>query len=273
MNKVIKIIDTEAVIKNSTSKFIRSLPGFIIRFIRKIVHQDEMNETIHKFRDKEGVPFINEVLKEWKVNIVVNGGENIPVSGRFVFVSNHPLGGIDALAFFSTVYRYHQNLISPSNELFNYIPQLKPVILGINVFGKNTKETAEKINLLFESGAQILIFPAGEVSRRKSGMISDPLWQKTFITKAIQYERDIIPVFISGRNSNLFYFVANLRKLLGLKLYIETLLLPREMMKQKKSEVTLTIGKPVQWDKLTGEKSHSEWAQCIKEIVYNLNKK
>lgn len=268
MNEVIKIIDIETVIKNSKSKFIRSLPRFIVRFIIKIIHQDEMNETIHKFRNKAGVPFINEILKEWKVNLVIKGGENIPGSGKFVFVSNHPVGGIDALAFFSTVYRYFQDVISPSNELFNYIPQLKPVILGVNVFGKNTKETAEKLNRLFESDTQVLIFPAGEVSRRKSGKISDPQWQKTFVTKAIQYKRDIIPVFISGRNSGLFYFIASLRKLFGIRLYIETLLLPREMMKQKNSEVTIIIGKPVSWKKLTSEKSHNEWAQYIKELVY-----
>ncbi len=209
----------------------------------------------------QGFPFIIGILNDWKVTVVVRGEENLPRSGRFVFAANHPVGGMDALSFFSTIYTHYHDVISPSNELFKYIPQLKPILLGINVFGKNTKETAEKINILFNSDSQILIFPAGEVSRRNKGIISDIRWQKSFITKAVQYKRDIIPVHISGHNSNIFYSVASWRKMLGIKLYLETVLLPGEMMKQRNSTVTLTIGKPVSWQTFTADKSQAEWAQ------------
>ena len=270
MEEITRTIDIEKVIKNSKSRFVRSLPGFITRFIIKSIHQEEMNLTIHRNRNKSGVPFINSVLSDWNVKIEIRGENNIPATGRFVFVSNHPVGGMDALSFMSTIYRFYPDVISPSNELFNYIPQLVPVILGINVFGKNTKETIEKLNRLFESDSQIMIFPAGEVSRRKRGVISDPPWQKTFITKAVRYKRDIIPVFISGINSNFFYFVANLRKFLGIRIYIETMLLPREMMKQRNSTFTLTIGKPIPWQTFNTERSQNEWAVFVKETAYKL---
>jgi putative hemolysin len=116
----------------------------------------------------------------------------------------------------------------------------------------------------------VLIFPSGEVSRRKKGIISDPVWQKSFITKAVQHKRDIIPVHISGRNSNLFYNVANLRTFFGIKMYVETMLLPREMMKQRNSTVTVTIGKVIPYQTFTTECSHPEWAQKVKSIVYCL---
>lgn len=167
MEEVTRTIDIEKVIINSKSKFVRSLPKFIIRIIIKTIHQDQLNLTIHRNRNKSGMPFINGVLDDWDVKVVVTGDENIPVSGKFVFVANHPVGGMDALSFLSTIYRYYPNVVSPSNELFSHIPQLKPVILGVNVFGKNTKETIEELNQLFESDSQIMIFPAGEVSRRK----------------------------------------------------------------------------------------------------------
>jgi len=165
---------------------------------------------------------------------------------------------------------YFSNVVSPSNELFGYIPQLKPVILRVNVFGRNTKETIEELNRLFESDSQIMIFPAGEVSRRNKGAISDPVWQKSFITKSIQYKRDIVPVHISGKNSKSFYFVASLRKWLGIKLYIETILLPREMMNQRNSSITLTIGKVIPWQNFSNIKSQNEWAQYVKEVVYSI---
>ncbi len=265
-----KIIDIEKTVRNSKSPFIRSLPAAVIKLIARVVRQDEINSVIYHNRDRDGISFINGVLKDWNVKIIVEGEENIPVSGNFIFAANHPVGGMDAMSLIHVVSNHFPDVIFPSNELFRYIPQLKSILLGINVFGANTRETVEKLNSLFASKSQVLYFPAGEVSRRNKGVISDIPWQKSFITKAIQHHRDIIPVHISGRNSNLFYNVARIRKILGIKLYIETMLLPREMIKQVNSTVTLTIGRPVTWQSLTGERSHYEWAQYFKQMVYSL---
>ena len=271
MEEVPKVIDIGNVFRNSNSRLLKSFPGFIIKATEKLIHQDEMNTTWFINHDKTGAPFVNAVLKEWNVKVNVTGSENVPPSGRFIFVANHSVGGMDSLSFLSMINSFFPDVISPSNELFNYIPNLQPIILGINVFGKNTRETTEKLNNLFESNTQVMIFPSGEVSRRRNEVISDPIWQKTFITKAIQYKKDIIPVHISGRNSNLFYFIANLRKLLGIKMYIETILLPHEMMKQRNSPVTLTIGKVIPYQTFTNKMTHQEWAQYVKETVYKLS--
>jgi putative hemolysin len=270
MEKPEKIIDIRKAIRSSRSGFVRMLPGFIIRLIEKIIRQDDMNATIHRNRAKSGVPFINDVLDEWNVKRIVKGSENIPAEGRFVFVANHPVGAMDALSFLSMIYDHFPDVISPSNDLFNYIPNLNPVCLGVNVFGMNTKETAEKLNSLFESDRAIMIFPSGEVSRRTKGVISDPPWQKTFVTKSVQYKRDIIPVHITGRNSNLFYATDSLRKFFRINIPVEIILLPHEMHRQKNSEITLTVGKPVKWESISRERTHIEWAQLIRESVYSL---
>lgn len=270
MEEIVKVIDIEKALSKSKSGLLRSLPGFFIRLLARFIRQDEMNATIYRSRHLNGVPFIKDVLEGWKVKVVIHGGENLPPSGRFIFAANHPVGGIDALAFYSAVYSYFPEVISPTNELLDLIPNLRPVMLGINVFGKNTREKAAQLDELFESDTQILIFPSGEVSRRENGIISDPVWQKTFITKAIRHKRDIIPVHISGRNSGLFYFVARLRKRLGIRMYIETAFLPREMMKQRNSTVTITIGNPISYISLTPDRTHTEWAKEIKETVYRL---
>lgn len=270
MEEINKVIDVEGVIEKGNSKFFKSLPRFVIDFIKKAIYQDEMNATIHRSRHLTGVPFINDILDGWNVKVEIKGGENMPSSGRLIFVANHPLGGMDAMTFFSAVYRFFPNVVSPSNEMLYNIVNLRPLMLALNVFGKNTKETAIRLNDLFESDNQILLFPSGEVSRRKNGIISDPVWQKSFITKAIQYKRDIIPFHISGRNSNLFYNVANIRTLLGIKMYVETMLLPREMMRQRNSSITFTIGKPIPYQTFTTEFTHSEWAQKVRSLVYLL---
>jgi len=273
MGEIIKVIDIEKAIRSSKSDFVRSLPKFVVRLLERLVRQDDLNASIQRNSDKTGVPFVNGILNDWNVKIVVKGGEKVPGSGRFVFVANHPVGGMDAMAFLSTIYQFFPNVISPSNQLFNNIPNLHPVILGVNVFGINTKETVRKFNQLFESDSQIMIFPARIVSRRRKGIISDLPWQKTFVTKSIQYKRDIIPVHISGRNSGLFYFIANLRKFLRIKISVEIILLPHEMMKQRNTTVTITIGEVIPFQSFTDVMTHSEWAQKVKSVVYSLTLK
>ena len=270
MEEIPKVIDIRNVIRNSNSGFFKSLPGFVITAIEKFIRQDDMNATIYRSHDKTGMPFVNGVLEGWHVKTEIKGRENIPSSGRYIFVSNHPLGAVDALTFLNAIHQFYPDVVTPSNEMLNLIKNIQPVLLGINVFGKSSRETAEKLNELFESDTQVMIFPSGEVSRRKKGIISDPVWHKTFITKAIQYKRDIIPVYISGRNSNLFYFISNLREFLGIKMFIESAFLPREMMNHGNSTVTLTFGKVIPCNTLTGVKTPQEWAQHVKKIVYEL---
>jgi putative hemolysin len=269
-NQISKTIDIEKEIRAGNNRVLRSMPGFMISLLKKLVCEYEMNEAIYGSRDYTGLAFAEDVLKKWNVRVDIAGGENIPESGRFIFASNHPVGGIDALSFFTAIKRYFPTVITPANQLLNHVPNMKPIVFGLDVFGKATRETASKLDLLYESDTQIMIFPAGEVSRRKKGIISDITWQKSFITKAIQHRRDIIPVHISGRNSDLFYNVASLRKRLGIKMYIETLLLPREMIKQRNLPVTVTFGEIIHYQSLTPERTHAEWAQKVKEIVYSL---
>ncbi len=273
MEEIEKIIDIENTIRNGGNKFLKSLPGFVIRMIRMIVHEDEINYTIHRSRHLEGVPFIIDVLKGWNINLIIKGEENIPANGRFIFAANHPVGGIDALSIYCTIFHHYKDIVSPANELLNSIPNLRPLVLGLNVFGKNNREVAARIDNLYASSTQIMIFPSGEVSRRRKGVISDPVWQKSFITKAVQHKRDIIPVHISGRNSNLFYNIARLRKILGFKMYIETMLLPGEMIKQRNSTTTVTVGNVIPYQAITDEFSHPQWAQKVKQIVYSLPEK
>jgi putative hemolysin len=265
-----RYIDIEKAIRDGNNRLLRSLPGFLIKLLKRIIREDEMNATIWRSRHLEGVPFVKDVLEGWKVEVIVHGIENLPKNGRYIFASNHPVGGIDALAFFDGIGGSCPNIISPANELLYHIPNMRSMIFGLDVFGKSSRETVKGLNDLLDSERQIFIFPAGEVSRRRGGIITDGVWQKSFITKAVEHKRDVIPVHISGRNSALFYNVASIRTFLGIKMFIETMLLPREMMRQRNSSVTLVVGKPIGWKTFTKDMNHFDWAQKVKSIVYSL---
>jgi len=265
-----KVVDLDKVIKQSDSKLLKSLPKFAVNKIKKIIKQEELNTLYLRHKEKSGIEFVNGLLQDFNINLKIEGTENLPKDGKFVFVANHPLGGIDALAYLSAIEKFFGKVISPSNELFMYVPNLHPLIVGINVFGRNTKEKISKMNEAFESDVQIMIFPAGEVSRKINGKIIDVQWQKTFITKSIQFKRDVIPAFISGQNTSFFYNLAKIRKNIGIKSYLETFYLPDEMFKKQNTTLVIRFGNPIPYQTFDNSKPQSEWAQYVNNMVYSM---
>ena len=191
-------------------------------------------------------------------------------TGRFIFVSNHPLGGLDGVVFTVELSNRFTNVKFPVNDILLNIGNLSGVFLPVNKHGSQGRDAALKIEEAYASDAQILYFPAGLCSRKRRGVISDLEWHKSFIIKAIQHKRDIVPCFFSGRNSDFFYNLANFRKKLGLKANIEMLYLPDEMYKQKGIELHLVFGKPIPWTAFDRSKSPVEWAEWVKTETYKL---
>ncbi|MCX6248493.1 MAG: 1-acyl-sn-glycerol-3-phosphate acyltransferase [Bacteroidetes bacterium] len=274
------LIDVKSVFASKNPRLLKIIPPFVFSILKKILHQDRINGYIYKHRDKSGLPFVEAILGEFGVKLevvdshgsVISGNalqDIIPTEGRFILASNHPLGGLDGLALMHVAGKSRPDVVFPVNDLLMFIPGLKPLFIPINKHGKNT-ENVEIIHQNFASGKTILYFPAGLVSRKqKGGKILDLDWKKTFVTQAKKYQRDIIPVYISGRNTNFFYNLANLRKKVT-RVNIEMMLLPDEMMRQYDKTVRLTFGEPIPFSTLDRSHSDAEWAQIIKEKVYRL---
>lgn len=266
-----KLIDIRKVISDKNPNLLKILPGFIINYIKRIVHEDEINNHIANNKGIVGVEFVeNTLFKLFGVNIQYEGLENLKKSQRYIVASNHPLGGLDGLAIMYVVSRVNPNIRVPVNDLLLYIPNLKPIFLPVNKHGKQSIDAAIEIEEAYSSDSAIIYFPAGLASRKINGKIMDLEWKKSFIQKARQYHRDIIPVFTSGRNSNFFYNLANLRKTLGIKANIEMFFLSNEMFKQKDKNVKIIIGEPIPYTFFDKSKSDKEWAQYVKDIVYKI---
>lgn len=265
-----KFIDLKKVISEKSKTLARAIPGFVIKFLKRIIHEDEINEIIYSNRDKFGLEFVDRLIDEFKTTIKVNGIENIPEEGRYILVSNHPLGGLDGVALMSVVGKIRKDIIFPVNDILMNLPNLKQLFAPINKHGSN-KDNIRIIESILSSELFILYFPAGLVSRKQKGKIIDLEWKKSVVAWSKRYKRDIIPVHIDGRNTNFFYNLAKLRKKLGIKANIEMLFLPNEMFKQKDKILTFTIGETIPFT--TFDKSHTniEWAQILKEKVYSLH--
>ncbi|MCX6231615.1 MAG: 1-acyl-sn-glycerol-3-phosphate acyltransferase [Bacteroidetes bacterium] len=265
-----KFIDLEKIIGGKNPGIIKFIPRFIMNYLKRIIHVDEVNAAIYANRDKLGIDFATAILQDFGANIIVKGLENINQNGRYILVSNHPLGGLDGLALISKIGTFRKDILFPVNDILMNLPQLIPIFIPINKHGRNN-ENVQIIDEAFSSDAMMLFFPAGLVSRKqKGGIIKDLEWKKTFISKAKRYKRDIIPVYIDGVNSDFFYNLANFRKRIGLKANIEMLYLVDEMYKQKSKTINIILGKPISYLIFDKKYTDQQWAEKMKQYVYSL---
>lgn len=265
-----KVIDVEKIMQAKAPDLYKKLPRFVINYFIRVLHQDEVNEDLHKISDLVGVPKFHKHLAINNINIDYHGLDNIPKEGRFIFASNHPFGGPDGIMIVSAVGHLFPKTKLMVNDLLMNLPDIEDVFIPINRFGRNKRDYAEIFETSMQSEYQVIMFPAGLVSRKIKGKIVDLEWKKSFISYAKRYQRDIIPVFISGQNSNFFYNLANWRKRLGVKANIEQLYLVDELYKHKNQSVSMYFGKPISFESLTNEKTDKEWAEEIKGIAYSL---
>jgi 1-acyl-sn-glycerol-3-phosphate acyltransferase len=263
-------IDVKKVLYSKNPALAKAIPGCIINWLKRIVHQDELNEFLAKWGHLRDAELIAAGLKHFNIKFRVIGSENIPKPGRLIFVSNHPLGGLDGLVFIFELSKHFPDIKFPVNDILTNIKNLSGIFLPVNKHGSQAKEAAVLIEEAYSSDSQILYFPAGLCSRKKRGVIRDLQWHKSFITKAIQHKRDVVPAFFSGRNSDFFYNLAKIRKFLGIRANIEMLFLADEMFKQKDKEIILVFGKPIPWETFDKTRSALEWAEWMKSKSYDL---
>ena len=263
-------VDVEKVIRGKSRKLAERLPRFVIEYIKRTIHQDEINRLLYKNREYTGVDFATHILQDLDVtyNVHFTGASRPTPGGRYIFVSNHPLGGLDGMILISYIGSSMGDVRFIVNDLLMYIKPLAPVFVPVNKYGRMRHDNTRLFQETFDSDAQVLYFPAGLCSRLIDGEITDLEWKKTFVTKAIESRRDIVPMFFSGENSRRFYRLSNLRKRLGVKFNIETFLLPDEMFRKKGTTFDLYIGEPVPYTSLTGEHSHKEWCDIIRKYSY-----
>lgn len=268
------LIDIDKVLREKAPDKAKYVPRFVVSYLKRIVHQDELNDILIRLGDKQGTEFAKGALEELNDTIVVKGEENLPKDGRvYTFVSNHPLGGQDGLALGAVIGEHYQGKIKfLVNDLLMNLHGLAPFFIPINKTGKQAKDFPRMVEAGFASKEdQLIMFPAGICSRKQNGVIKDLPWKKTFVTKSVEYQRDVVPIYFDGRNSDFFYNLANVCKWLGVKFNIAMLYLADEMFKNKNKTFTVTIGKPIPWQTFDHTKTPNEWAQFVKEIVYKLN--
>lgn len=269
-----KIIDIDKILASKMGTKIKYVPNFAINWLRRIAHEDEVNGFLWDNREVYGTQWLESCIKYLKINLDVVGMENLPDKNDgklYTFVSNHPLGGQDGVALGAIIgKRYDDNFRYLVNDLLMNLPGLKPLCIGINTTGKKGRDFPQIVEAGFQSNNHILMFPAGLNSRKINGEIRDLPWKKTFISKSVEYKRDVVPIHFSGRNSDRFYRIAHFSDKYIKKVNVAMLFLVDEMYRNVGKTFKITIGKPIPWQTFDNSKTPTQWAEFVKQYVYKL---
>ena len=267
-------IDIDEILRSKAGPKAKRIPRFIVAWLKRRLHQDQVNDFLRIIGDKEGVPWLKGCLVFLDTKLEVKGLENLPSDAdgrRFTFVSNHPLGGQDGVALGYVLGTHYDGRIKYLvNDLLMFLPGLAPLCIPINKTGKQSRQFPAMVEAGFSGDDHILMFPAGLCSRRRHGVIRDLPWNKTFITKSVQHQRDVVPIYFSGRNSNKFYTIANICKMLGLKFNLAMLYLVDELFKNQHKTFEVHIGRPIPWQTFDCSRTAAQWAAYVQDIVYQL---
>ena len=270
-----KTVDIDNILKSKLGSKAKFLPRPLVSWLKRIVHQDQVNAYLWESRHLVGTEWLEECVRYLDATLDIVGEENLPDKndGRlYTFVSNHPLGGEDGVALGAIIGRHYDGRFRYLvNDLLMNLPGLAPLCIPINKTGQQSRSFPAMVEAGFKSDYHMLMFPAGLCSRRRNGEIRDLPWKKTFITKSVETQRDVVPIHFGGRNSNFFYRLSNISDRYVKKVNIAMLFLVDEMFKNTGNTFPVKIGKPIPWQTFTDkQKTPAQWAEYVKEQVYKL---
>ncbi len=264
-------IDIGAVLAEKAPRLARWVPGFVLRWLRRTIHEPEINYILEHYWNLPPQEFIRACFREWQVTYSVEGLEKLDPKGRYLFASNHPFGGMDGMMLADKLIDRFGDARVVVNDLLMHVEPLQPIWLPVNKHGRQTAAYARRYDEAFAGDLPILTFPAGLCSRRRGGVVSDTPWRLNFIKRAHASGRKIVPLYVEGRLSDFFYRIARLRERLGIKLNVEMLWLPDEMFRQGGSRFRIVAGDPIAPDGLRG--TLRQQADTIRGEVYRLKEK
>lgn len=264
-----KTLDLDRAIEAKNPKLARLMPRFVKRYLNRILHLDELNKLLDDNKGSTGIEFTRASIDHFGISYVIEGEENLSCAERGLYVSNHPLGGLDGIVLLHIIALKHGEVKSLINDFLMWVEPIQDMFIPVNKTG-SSREYHLAITEAYQSDLPLMVFPAGLCSRKQSFGVFDIEWNKSFVKKARQFGRPIIPIYVEGENSRFFYNLAWVRRKLGIKFNIEMLYLSDEMVKQRGKTLKIYTAPPISPDMLDTSVDDWEWARRIRQLVYDM---
>lgn len=261
-------INIHKILLEKSPKLAKIIPRFLINGVGKIIRVKKLNHILENYSHLKPYAFLTQCLNYMGVKFELHNIQNIPADKKILFVSNHPLGGLDGMTLALALHETTQNeVMFVVNDILMNLKPLAPIFVPVNKHGRQSNEYMKQHTAAYEGGNHVITFPAGLCSRLINGKIQDTQWKTNFIAKAKQYKRTIVPIYTDGTNSKSFYRTALWREKLGIKANIEMILLPKEMFNKQNQTINIYIGKPIEIDDTYTPK---EWCEIIRTAAYDM---
>lgn len=240
-------IDIASILAERAPDLVRRLPPGTSALLRLVLHERLLNALLPGYDGYEPGEFCEAVLDRLSVTVRIENRHYLEVARRPVVCANHPSGGIEGLALISALFQTRHACLFPGNDLLGLLSPLAPVIVPVDRARPNRAHAAG-FERAFAGDAPILVFPAGVTARVYAGVLREFPWAPTFVTRARRHNREVLPVWVSGRNSPHFYLIHKLRRVFGVSLNLEMTLLLDELLRRRGDRVTLRFGPPREVD-------------------------
>jgi putative hemolysin len=242
-----------------------------LQFLKKVLHESEINHFLEQNRDVCGLDWIDRVFEffDFSYNTSARDRANIPASGRVVIIANHPIGSLDGLALLKLVGEIRKDVAIVANDLLAGFSELSTLLIPVdNMTGGSALKSCRQVVTALENEKAVIVFPAGEVSRASPLGIRDGLWRPGFLHFARKAKAPVLPVQVIARNSALFYGASLLYK------PISTLLLSDEMFRQQSRVIRIHVGESIPIDRLRSDKLHDRTLVLrLRKHVYRLHRR
>ncbi len=236
--------------------------------LRHLAREREINHFLAEHSASTGFEFIDRVLDHFNFSYALSHQHrmNIPATGRVLIVANHPLGALDGLALLKLVGEIRRDVRIVANDVLSSFDPLQPLLLPVDSLGKATrKQDIARITQALQDDQAVIVFPAGEVSRAGLTGIRDGKWNSGFLHFARKANAPILPIFVGGKNSSLFYSISALNRSLS------TLLLAREMFNKRSVTIEVRVGEPIAFSQINAlPLSTREKARILKKHLYRI---
>jgi len=239
-------ISTKEIIKSKFPSFLSGFPDVFSKIfylsLDRILFIPRINRFLEKHGDKTGIEFIEELFDELDISYKLSNKdrEKIPSEGKLIIVANHPLGGLDGLILLKLVSEIRNDVKIIANDVLMNIQNLADYFLPFDLLSKkDLKKNYTLISEALKKENAIIIFPAGEVARLTIKGIKDKKWNKGAVYFAEKFQTPVLPIFIRGRNSFLFYFISLFSKKLSM------FLLPYELFNKRNKSYEIKIDHPI----------------------------
>jgi putative hemolysin len=252
-----------------------NIPGgnIIAGALMQLFQYNKLNKVYENVTETDPMGLVNNMIDQLEIKFEINEEDlkNIPETGSFITVSNHPYGGIDALLLVKILYERRPDLKVMANFLLKRIEPIKDIILPVNPFETHKQSSSSFTGLKegffhLKEGHCLGVFPAGEVStyQHDSNVIVDREWNESALKFIKKAEVPVIPVYFHGTNSRWFHILGKIHPLL------RTAKLPSELFNKKNKPIRIRIGKPVPVKDQANFKDIARYGRYLRAKTYAL---